>query len=187
MKIPLLPTVLVLTLAACASAEAEDSPASRLSLKGLRGIAVRIDPIAASAQKDGLSASAIRTAVESRLRKGAIRVLTADQQRQTSQRACLVVRVATSKLSTGEHLYAIQVEVSQWVASLSDPTLTVSAAIPIPATTWTAGSVFGITTDKQLEQDAVGAVGKMAEQFIGAYHKANPSDTAFRFRAGRVR
>jgi hypothetical protein len=184
MKRLVLPTVLTSALFLSAGALGENTPASRLSLKGLQGVALRVDPIDPAAGKDGLTVAAIRSAVQARLRKAQIPVLTAQQQREQLRRPCLVVQVATSKLSTGEYLYAVRVEMSQWVASLANPAVTVSQAIPVPAATWSARSVFGIVPAEHLRRDAQGAVDRMADEFINAYHQANPSETAFRFYGG---
>lgn len=180
----MLPAVLAFSAAAGAPALAENSPATRLSLKGLEGIAIRVGPIDPDAQKDGLSAHAIQLAVHSQLRKAGLRVLTPEQQRQMLRRPCLLVNVATSKLNTGEHLYSIQVDVTQWVASLADPEVTVTAAIPVPAKTWSPANVFGIAPADQIIQHAQSAVSAMVDEFIDAYYKANPSETAFQTRRG---
>ena len=161
---------------------ADSTPAARLSLKGINGIALQVEQINATAEKDGLSRQAIRREVETRLREAKVPVLMPDQQQQSLRRPCLVVRVATSKLNTGEHLYSIRVEVTQWVASLANPAVTVSQAIPVPATTWSAAGVFGITPPEQLKGDSHRAVAAMVDEFINAYYLANPSETAYRLR-----
>lgn len=184
MKKLIFPIVLAFILFALSLATAENTPATRLSLKGLGGIGLRVQPIDPKAQRDGLSTRQIRAAVEARLRKAKIRLLTPEQQGKTLHRACLLVNVATSKLSTGEHLYSIHVEVTQWVATLTNPKRTVTTAIPVPAKTWSAPSVFGITPAKGIRQDAQEAVGAMVDEFIDAYYQANPGETALH--AGRV-
>ena len=116
--------VLGVAFVSAVPARAENSPATRLSLKGLDGIALRVGPIAPAAQKDGLSPETIRSAVESRLGKAQVSVLTASQQKNELRRPCLTVRIIASKLSTDEYLYAVHVEVNQWVASLGNPAVT---------------------------------------------------------------
>lgn len=184
MKSLTLLTVLVLTLAAAAPALAENSPATRLSLKGLNGIGLRVEPIDLEADKDGLSTRAVQSAVESRLRKAGIRLLTPEQRRQAPGRPCLVVNVATSKLNTGEHLYSIHVELTQWVASLVNPKVTVTGAIPVPAKTWSPANRFGIAPANQIGRHAQGMVGTMVDEFVDAYYKANPGKMAFYVRRG---
>ena len=175
MKRLILPIVLASTLSAASLATAENTPATRLSLKGLKGIGLRVQPVDPEAQRDGLSTRQVRADVEAQLRKAKIRLLTPDEQRQTAQKPSLLVNVATSKLSTGEHLYSIHVEVAQWVATLANPKLTIAEAVPVPAKTWSAPSVFGIAPAKGIKQDARKAVRAMVDEFIRAYSQANPS------------
>ncbi|NQU20027.1 MAG: hypothetical protein HQ567_02000 [Candidatus Nealsonbacteria bacterium] len=174
------PLAVALTAAVVAPAAAENSPASRLSLRGLTGVGLRVEPIAADALKAGLSTAAVRSAVESQLRKAGLPMLTPEQQRNTLRRPCLLVHVATSKLNTGEYLYSIHVEMTQWVASLANPEVKVTAAIPVPAKTWSSANVFGIAPGDQINGHIHEAVRTMVEEFLNAHQRANPSETAFR-------
>lgn len=177
-----LPVSVAAILSVAVFAVAQDTPATRLSLKGLEGVAVRLEPVASPAQRDGLSAEVLRTAVESQLSRAGIRVLSVEHQQQLPRRPALEVSVATIKLGSGEQLYSIHVEVTQWVASLANPEVPVTAAVPMPARTWSAPSVFGITPADQLSREVQGAVRRMVDEFVDAYFKANPSETAFRAR-----
>ena len=178
MKGLMLPAGLGVILLLAAAVRAENIPATRLSLKGLEGVALEVAPIAPDAARDGLSDAAIRSAVESRLRKAGIRILTPRQRLQTPRRPSLHVNVATSKLDTGEHLYSICLEVAQWVALMIDPEATVAAAIPVPARTWSPAGCFGIVPAGDLGEDVQQAVDRMVDEFIDAYHKANPAKSA---------
>jgi hypothetical protein len=86
--------------------------------------------------------------------------------------------VTTARLDTQEYLYSVRVELVQWVASLDDPALLVTAAIPVPAATWSPPAVLGITPSDSVRQDVETAVWKMVDQFAAAYAKANPRRTA---------
>jgi hypothetical protein len=182
----LLPSAPLLALIAATIVTAENVPATRISLKGLGGVAIRVEPIDPQAQRDGLLAQDVQLAVRSQLDKAGISVLTPRQQQLLPRKPCLRISVATSKLSTGEHLYSIQVEVLQWVASLANPTATVTTAMPMPAQTWSATQMFGIAPAAQIKQDARDAVRAMVDEFIDAYGKANPSETATPARRDRV-
>ena len=186
MKELTLASVFALTVAVALPSLAENSPTTRLSLKGLDGIGILVEPIDPQARQDGLSVRAIHSAVQTQLGKAGLRVFTPEQQRRSLRRPCLHVNVATSKLETGEHLYSIQVELTQWVASLANPKVTVTAAIPVPAQTWSPAVRFGIAPAKQVSQDTQNAVGAMVEEFIDAYYMANPSETAFQARRDRL-
>lgn len=151
---------------------AEDSPVTRLSLQGLAGVGVRV-VTTAEANKHVVTEQALRTAVEAQLRQTGIRVLSAAEQERAARRPCLVVSVALLPLSSGEQLYSIHVELSQWVASLAKADVPVSAAVPFPAVTWSAPNVFGIAPAEQIARRVHDATGRMVAQFVGAYQQAN--------------
>jgi hypothetical protein len=175
-------------LAASAAAHAQNDPATRMSLKGITGVAVRIDPVAPDAQRDGLLAEGLRASVEARLRKGGITLITSEEQNRLPNRPGLEISVATSKLNTGEYLYSIHVQCTQWVASLSSPNVSLSAALPLPAATWSSPNVFGIVEGPQIGATAKKAVDTMVDEFVDACHKANPNVTAFQgSKAGKTR
>ncbi len=157
---------------AAGAALAEDSPATRLSLQGLPGVGVRV-LTAGAADNDVVSEQALRAAVEEQLRQAGIGVLTAAEQERSPQRPCLVVSVALLELSSGEQLYSIHVELSQWVASLAQADVPVSAAVPLPAVTWSAPNVFGIAPGEQIARRVHDATARMVGHFVGAYQQAN--------------
>jgi hypothetical protein len=187
MKTLILPPVFLLTVAAAIVAQAQNTPATRASLKGLPGIGLSVEPLSADAQRDGLSDGAIRSAVETRLRKAGIRLLTREQQMQMPQRPCLEVRVALSKLAAGEYLYSIHVECAQWVASQANPNLSVAAATPLPARTWSAPNAFGIAPVKEIGSSVQNAVLTMVDEFVEAHANANRSEVASEVPKGKTR
>jgi len=171
---------LMIAWAAAGPARAQDDPTARLSLKGLDAVAVSVQPIGAAAERDGLSRVQLQAMVATRLREAGIPLLSPDEQLKRLRRPGLSVQVTTARLDTGEYLYAVRVAVVQWVASLDDPTLAVTAAIPIPATTWSPAGVLGITPAETLKRDVEASVVTMVDQFIDALRKANPRETALR-------
>jgi hypothetical protein len=175
-----LPLVFVGAWAAAGLAGAQDNPTSRLSLKGLDAVAVSVGPIGTAAEKDGLFQAQLQGMVETRLRQAGVRLLGPEERLKRLRRPGLSVQVTTARLDTDEHIYSVRVELVQWVASLDEPTLLVTAAIPVPATTWSAPSVLGITPSKTLKRDVEAALGPMVDQFIDAFRKANPRETALR-------
>jgi len=176
------PLVIVWAWAAADMGGAQDNPTSRLSLKGLDAVAVSVQPISAAAEKDGLSRAQLQGMVEARLRQAGVRLLGPEEQLKRLRRPGLSVQVTTARLDTAEYIYSVRVELVQWVASLDDPTLLVTAAIPVPATTWSAPTVLGITPAATLKRDVEAALGPMVDQFIDALRKANPRETALRGR-----
>jgi hypothetical protein len=176
----LLPLAVVGAWGAAGLAGAQDNPASRLSLKGLNAVAVSVQPIGAPAERDGLAQAQLQAIVETRLRQAGVRLLGPEEQLKRLRRPGLSVQVTTARLDTAEYIYSVRVELVQWVASLDDPTLLVTAAIPVPATTWSAPSVLGITPAETLKRDVEAALPPMVDQFVDAFRKANPRETALR-------
>lgn len=184
MRCPAVAGLLLVAILASAAA-AQDTPASRMSLKGLEGVALSVPPIAADAQHAGLHAETLQKAAAKQLQDARVRVISPKEFEQAARRPSLVLSVHTASLSTGEQLYTIHVELTQRVALLSHPEVTVAAAIPAPAVTWSSDHVLGIVPANQLAGQAQGAVAKMVEQFIDAFYKANPSEAAFEARRAR--
>jgi len=175
--------LLLLVLSVCmwtafSAALAQDNPATRLSLKGLGSVGVTVQPIDPAAQKDGLSQQVVRRSVEQRLRRAGIPLQARADQPSGLRRPTLSVHVTTARLDTDEYIYSVRVELVQWVASLDDPTLLVTAAIPVPAATWSPASVLGITPADRVRPDVEDAILEMVEQFAEAYQRANPRETA---------
>lgn len=163
---------------ACSAALAEDNPATRLSLKGLGGVSVTVQPIDPVAEKDGLSQQGVQRSVEQRLRRARIPLRARADQPSGLRRPTLTIYVTTARLDTDEYIYSVRVELVQWMASLDDPELLVTAAIPVPAATWSPPSVLGITPADGVRRDVEAAVLEMVDQFAAAYTKANPRETA---------
>ncbi len=181
---------LFLAMAACAwgaaaPLPADNSPTTRLSIKGLDAVALALQPIDAAAEKDGLSRKQLQDSAAARLQRAGIRLLQPREQLDCLRRPQLLLSVTTARLDTSEYLYSVRLELVQWVASLDDPTLAVTAAIPIPAATWSPPSVLGITPVATLQRDVEGAVLAMVDEFVDAHEKANPRQTALRHRSGR--
>jgi len=185
MKRCLLPMLVVLGWAVTSETLAEDNPTTRLSLKGLEAVAVSAQPISPAAEKDGLSEKLLEETVATRLRRAGIGLLGPQELLDDPRRPRVSVSVITARLDTGEYLYSVRLELVQWVASLDDPTLRISAAIPVPASTWSPAGVLGITPTDLLKQDVEAAVAAMTDQFIEALGKANPRRTAMRNRSLR--
>ncbi len=88
--------------------------AERESLRGLPGVGVQIEEISQSAQADGLSKTALQTAVERVLRSNGIRILTNEERKQTTSAPYLYVNVDTFKRE-GEYIFGIKVSLEQLV------------------------------------------------------------------------
>ena len=164
----------VVALLLSAAVFAEDSRATRLSLKGLPGVGLRVQPLGAAATEGVLSTDRLDAAIQNRLRAANIRVLSAEEQRRVPGRPALNVQVALLPLDEGEYLYSVHVDLMQWVALLGNPHATLETAIAVPATTWSADYRFGIAPKTAIGADVLSAVESMIDAFVEAYVRVNP-------------
>jgi hypothetical protein len=99
-----------------ASAEMPDR--AKETLRGLAGVTVVIEPLHATAERDGLSQRQLQADVERQLQAAGIRVLTQDEWRSTPGSPYLYVNVSALKKSYGLYAYAIEVCLNQLVTLL---------------------------------------------------------------------
>ena len=94
------------------------------SLRGLAGVAVRVEPLTGTAADDGPDAKAILADVEQQLKKAGVNVLTAAQVAQEPGSPTLYVQV-NAKMHFNTPPYAVKVSVAllQNVASARDASL----------------------------------------------------------------
>ncbi len=155
-------------------ASAEDSPATRRSLRGLPGVGLHVEPLSADAEALGLSAERLERLLRARLDAANIPVLDAEEQQRTPGRPGLGLHVAALRLENGEFLYSVHLDVKQWVALLGGVSATLETPLSAPATTWSPDYRMGISPSEDAQADIKGATREMIDQFIGAYRRANP-------------
>lgn len=156
------------------AASAENSPATRLSLRGLPGVGVRIQPLSEDAQRLGISAERLEGLVRTRLKAADISMLSPVEQQRTAGRPGLSLHVAALGLENDEFLYSVHLDLRQWVALLGNPGATLETALAVPATTWSPEYRFGIAPSDAVRADVLTAVGQMVDEFVEAYRRANP-------------
>jgi hypothetical protein len=145
---------------------AQTQAMQRASLEGLQGVAVVIENIKPDAHADGLSAEAIRTAVELILRSNGIRVVTQSETIKTPAAPYLYVRVSTLKNSSGLYSYDVTVTLSQVVSTVNRPLDRILAA------TWDNSSI-GSTGAANLSK-VIDSVESLVKTFANDYLAANP-------------
>ncbi len=171
----LIPALLaVLAVAFSQTASAENSPATRLSLRGLPGVGVRIQPLSEDAQRLGISAERLEGLLRTRLKAADISLLSPVEQQRTAGRPGLSLHVAALSLENDEFLYSVHLDLRQWVALLANPDATLETALSVPATTWAPDYRFGIAPSDRVQEDLLTAVGHMVDEFVEAYRRANP-------------
>ena len=163
--------ILGMIVAACllfAGTAAADNETQRNTLAGLKGIYVEMESIDSEVERDGLSASAIQTDVELKLRQAGVTVLTHDQWLRTTGKPWLYLNVNVHKEpSWGGYVYGIKLHLIQEV------TLTRAPRTIIDAATWEAVGSVGIAGQARLSHIR-DAAKDMVDQFINAYLAANP-------------
>ncbi len=83
-----------------------DTPSRRVTLKGIKAVAVVVEDTPADAQRDGLTRNLLQTDVEQRLRQAGITV-------DDDAPGMLAVFVNTLKIESGFYAYAIRVQFRQ--------------------------------------------------------------------------
>ena len=140
----------------------------RESLRGLGGVAPRVERIAPDAQQQGLDEMGIYADVEQRLSKAGIRVLTAGQLSQEPGSPVLYVRV-NAKQSYDAPVYAVNVTVAllQDAVAGRDPSLKLREV-----KTWDAGYMRTYTSANLAQARSV--VSDLVDEFIRDWTAANP-------------
>jgi hypothetical protein len=145
-----------------------DVEPERETLKGIRGVLVKVTRIKPAIEKAGLTLKQIRTDVELKLHQTRLNVLTPKNSAKEYETSWprLYVSPGILKTSSDTHVYyvyAIDLELQQTVHLMRKSGL-------IRATTWSTG-VFGITGD--LEKIRA-AIKNLVDEFLNAWLSVNP-------------
>jgi hypothetical protein len=137
------------------------------SLRGLKGVYVKVAPVAENARNDGLKAERLQDVIASQLRAAGINIHT--QSQASDGYANLIVIVDTVKHPQGPYLFTVSVGVVQNV-KLSRLT----NASDIPAETYRKVAL-GLTTPSRMEVIEEPLKEKLAE-FIDDFLSVNPKN-----------
>jgi len=134
------------------------------SLRGVVGVHVVVESLAADLVSDGLTTDSLEKTVTDRLSAGGIRLLTEDELSQDGA-AIFYISLASVKNDKGLYACDIHAEVIQAAALTRDP------HILTPATTWTSTTVgiVGASNVRQLND----TVGRLADEFVRDYKSVN--------------
>lgn len=135
------------------------------SLRGLRGVFIKILPIASEAQADGLSLSQIQKIVESELRKAGVPICNESQISQ--EYASLAITMDTIKHPQGVYLFTVNVSVVQEVQIARQQKQGL-----FPAETYSKRAL-GLTTPNRMDIMYAPLKEKLSE-FIRDYLAVNP-------------
>lgn len=146
-------------------AQADDNENSRSSLRGLKGVHVVVEHLPPEVEQNGLTASAIQTDVELKLRQAGVPVLELNQP--PFDEVFLSILLQFIPAGDGLWPYTIKVEVFQAVTLKRDLSIVVDSAV-----TWSVGD-FGSARKLGL-RNLRDNVKDRVDQFINAYLAANP-------------
>jgi len=163
--LPRLATVLL--LAAPAATAGGDNGFARLSLKGLKGIYVLVEPLEADVEQGGLTKTSIQTDVELKLRQAGIAVLTEAEAHAAAGEPFLQINVTTT--SGPLYAYSITVELCQTVRLDRDPSILV-----VGATTWSAAEVG--TVSRGSLRSVRDKIKDHVDMLVNAYLSVNPKN-----------
>ena len=116
----ILTTIVTLFCLSSTQASAHMPPKAKETLRGLLGVAVVVEPLHPTTERDGLTQHQLLTEVEQQLKNAGIRVLTQEEWKKTPGAPYLYVNVAALKKSYGLYAYAIEVCLNQLVMLMRD-------------------------------------------------------------------
>lgn len=145
---------------------ADDTERSRRALRGLKGVGVVVDGLKPEVEQNGLTASAIQTDVELKLRQAGIPVLDSDESGKAGS-AILEISVSVLTSSDGRSAYMITVGLDQDANLVRDPSIFTALA-----TTWQVGVLGSIGRPNVRSLRDV--VKDLVDKFINAYFAVNP-------------
>ena len=102
----------------------------RDTLRGLPGVEVLVEPLAAELEQSGLTASAIRTNAEAQLRAGGIPIYSSQTENPSPAKAYLYVHVTGLSMPRQGYALSVQVHLRQTLRSL------VTGSAIVNAMTW---------------------------------------------------
>ena len=160
---------LILLLVIILSAEAA-SAVGKDSLVDITGVAVVVDELSSTAEKDGLTAAAVKTFVEDKLTRANIKVLEDREWFTVYGGSYLLVKIVASKSVSGDR-YAVYVGTELYqTAVLTGKKF--GKNITTAASTWSAGKLLSCESSV-LVQCVGGTVSELTDLFIKDYAEVN--------------
>lgn len=144
---------------------AQNEEQTRLTLKGLGGVHVYVEELAAEIEKEGLRQSDLRADAEQQLEAAGIRILGNMEKALGNPYLYIYVHVFRLPTQTRRYLYYVRVELNQDVLLVREPKIVGSAV------TWSDGGV-GIDFSLEHVREVVGA---QVSKFVKAYGAMNPT------------
>lgn len=158
----LLATTVVLALAAAwcvAQIPAQFTAQRKATLDGLQTVAVKVLPLKAELEKDGVTAAALQQRTEKLLTAAGIPLTTSDDA------PALYVRITSKRLLDRTYMASVCVELRELVHPARDKDMTILAS------TWNSSTIATLPLDKISQLNDIAA--DQVNEFIKAYQAAN--------------
>jgi len=155
-------TIILCQLSVASFLFASETNISRLSLRGLKGVYVKVEKIDSEIEKDGLTKNRIRKDVELKLRKAGIKTLSRDKWLIATGSPYLYVNVNVMKLrASKEYIYSVNIALRQNVYPVREPIEVIGA------TTWSIGGIVGITYNlNKIRSSVKGQIDKFIKTYL---------------------
>ncbi len=142
---------------------------NRATLRGIKGVGVLVEKLPPEVEQQGLKRNELQKAVESKLQKAGIKVLTRAGSLAAPGEPYLYINVNVNIAKTESDIYPYSIDLlfTQKVSLVRDPKLTTYAV------TWSTSGVGSIT--KRFVDRLQENVENMVDIFIRAYLAENPN------------
>ena len=157
-----------LALAVLAGAFATNTEMDRATLRGLKAVKVVVDPLGEELQNAGLKTEQLRLHMQRKLETSGITVSTDAIEFLGLRVAGVHAKGGTFSFQKSPYAVAITLNVYQNVSLVRDP------KVQTTTDTWGTDSVV-LAPPKQLEEALSGTLDLLLDQFVSAYHSANPT------------
>ena len=143
-----------------ASLSAGDGSLDRATLRGLKAFNIVVDPLDPQLEKAGLSADAIRTRIDTRLRHAGIAL-------DSNAIEFVGLHIDAAFIKKGPDTLSFLLGFYQPVALSRDPKIRTATQ------TWDVHAMI-LVPPKSLEDSAQDAIDKLTDQFVNAFRSVNP-------------
>ncbi len=151
--------LIVLAAVALPLGGAGDAAIDRATLRGVSAVNVVVDPVSSDLQKEGATASALLTRLESKLRDAGIRVDPASTD-------FVALRLTSVREPRGPYAVAATIGLYQPVALVRDP------KVKTATQTWEVVTI-SLSDAKQVYRACMDSVDDLAGRFVQAYRSVN--------------
>ena len=171
----LMVTIFLVSIYSFAIADDEDT--DRLSLKGLKGIYVKVlltSKDVEELENRGINKETIKTDVELKLRMAGVKVVSIEELNKIIGKPFLTISLVGITVATKEPTKDKHIAFGFRIAFFQDVFLARNMESCPSAETWSLGSVGHAMTDRNIATFIRGHIKDLTDRFINAYLSVNP-------------